>query len=105
MWSVENHPNLYPGDAAHWSPPVLASHTMGYTMWKEGELSSPGVEQVAETGATASIQTELNDSMDVLNVVVGRRTDNVVEQTQSFNSIQMTSANRFLSTVTMIAPR
>jgi len=47
LWSVERHPEAYPEDA-HWSPPVLASHTTAYAMWKPGVLASSGVENVAE---------------------------------------------------------
>ena len=48
-WSAARHPNLYPNDgSAHWSPPVVASHNMNFTMWEDGGLASPGVERVAE---------------------------------------------------------
>ena len=47
-WSAENHPVGYPGDMAHWSPPVVVSHNDRYSMWAPGDLASLGVETVAE---------------------------------------------------------
>jgi hypothetical protein len=46
-WSRANHPVQYPG-SAHWSPPVVVSHSEGYEMWAPGKLASRGVERVAE---------------------------------------------------------
>lgn len=46
-WSAANHPPDYPSNA-HWSPPVLAAHTSGYTMWQSGGTASAGVKLVAE---------------------------------------------------------
>jgi len=51
-WSGTNHPNMYPSggrpNGAHWSPVILASHSMDYTMFEVGGMSSPGVKLVAE---------------------------------------------------------
>ena len=46
-WSGTNHPVGYPANA-HWSPPVIASHSSDFSMWKPGELASEGVVTVAE---------------------------------------------------------
>ena len=51
-WSSVDHPNLYPDDAAHWSPPVIAAHRPDYEMWAPGELASPGIERVAEVSCS-----------------------------------------------------
>jgi steroid 5-alpha reductase family enzyme len=47
LWTSTRHPVTYPS-FAHWSPIVLVAHSEDYTMWEEGELASPGVENVAE---------------------------------------------------------
>jgi hypothetical protein len=47
LWTSARHPVAYPS-GAHWSPMVLVAHSQAYTMWEEGQLASPGVENVAE---------------------------------------------------------
>jgi hypothetical protein len=47
LWTSGRHPVAYP-KYAHWSPPVLVAHSQDYTMWREGQTASPGVENVAE---------------------------------------------------------
>jgi hypothetical protein len=54
LWTSARHPVAYPPggttlpDSAHWSSMVLVAHSQDYTMWKEGQLASQGVENVAE---------------------------------------------------------
>jgi hypothetical protein len=47
LWTSARHPVAYP-KFAHWNPIVLVAHSQGYTMWREGQTASPGVENVAE---------------------------------------------------------
>jgi hypothetical protein len=47
LWTSARHPVAYPS-GAHWSPMVLVAHSQAYTMWREGQIASPGVEHVAE---------------------------------------------------------
>lgn len=47
-WTAANHPQNYPSNAAHWSPPTFAAHSPDYSMWSPGSMASPGVEMVAE---------------------------------------------------------
>lgn len=49
LWTSRRHPTLYPGNA-HWSSPVLTSHSEEYTMWEPGVFASPGIEVAAEVG-------------------------------------------------------
>ncbi len=58
-WSSDTHPNdSFPGDP-HFSPLVGALHNSDYSMWKEGEKASAGIKQMAETGATTSLKSEI----------------------------------------------
>ena len=50
QWTIERHPLAYPSANAHWSPPVMASHSFDYTMWAEGSLASEAMQIVAEVG-------------------------------------------------------
>ena len=74
-------------------------------MWEEGGISSNEVEQVAETGGTSLIKNELASSPDVKDFVTGSVTFNSNVQTQTFETIEMDSEKRYMSTITMIAPR
>ena len=47
LWTSTRHPVAYPS-FARWSPIVLVAHSEEYTLWEEGQLASPGVENVAE---------------------------------------------------------
>lgn len=58
-WSNETHPHdNFPGNA-HFSPLIGATHTLSTTLWLPGELASPGIEQMAETGATNQLRSEI----------------------------------------------
>eukprot|EP00549_Striatella_unipunctata_P004125 CAMPEP_0118685436 /NCGR_PEP_ID=MMETSP0800-20121206/7242_1 /TAXON_ID=210618 ORGANISM="Striatella unipunctata, Strain CCMP2910" /NCGR_SAMPLE_ID=MMETSP0800 /ASSEMBLY_ACC=CAM_ASM_000638 /LENGTH=491 /DNA_ID=CAMNT_0006582341 /DNA_START=108 /DNA_END=1583 /DNA_ORIENTATION=+ len=105
-WSAVNHPIMYPS-SAHWSPPILAAHTNQYTMWEESGMSSDGVQLVAETGGTSTLQDELSSAVisgTVGTVVVGTSTFNSVTQVQFFDDIEMTPTFHYMSTISMIAP-
>ena len=50
QWSKANHPVNYDNvsESAHWTPPVLAAHSVDYTLWAPNTMASLGVENVAE---------------------------------------------------------
>jgi len=106
-WSSENHPFNYPGNDAHWSPPVVAAHGNKYTMWKPGELASNGVKIVAETGSPGTLKEEVGDAMqknkagDVIN---GKVQFNNKQQDQTLPDITLTPWFDMMSSITMIAP-
>lgn len=47
LWSATTHPPDYPSNA-HWSPPVIVSHSADYEMWRSGMNATEGVASVAE---------------------------------------------------------
>ena len=49
-----------PPVGAHWSWPVGAAHDACTVVWRNNTLASPGVQSVAETGSTGTIQAEFN---------------------------------------------
>ncbi len=60
-WSTATHPhpqNNFPANA-HWSPLVGAVHNRNLTLWATGELASAGIEQMAETGGTSVLRSEI----------------------------------------------
>ncbi|MHC4375791.1 MAG: spondin domain-containing protein [Planctomycetota bacterium] len=58
-WSSLTHPNAYPA-SAHFSPLIGATHDDSISLWGPGALATPGIEQMAETGATSLLTGEVN---------------------------------------------
>eukprot|EP01024_Parvocaulis_polyphysoides_P017504 TRINITY_DN1772_c0_g2_i1.p1 TRINITY_DN1772_c0_g2~~TRINITY_DN1772_c0_g2_i1.p1 ORF type:complete len:186 (-),score=35.59 TRINITY_DN1772_c0_g2_i1:61-618(-) len=58
-WSAASHPTDYPAGSAHWSPFSGTTHSAAYRMWGIDLKATPGVQQVAETGANALLKGEI----------------------------------------------
>ena len=58
-WSQDTHPYDWPGAKAHLSGLIGTAHNAGYRMFADGELATPGLKQLAETGKTPLIEREL----------------------------------------------
>lgn len=65
-WSQISHPHPNGGESfpanAHFSPLIGATHSISATFWSDGALASPGIEQMAETGATALLHNEFRNA-------------------------------------------
>ena len=57
-WSSSTHPTNFPG-GAHFSPLIGAVHNDSVSYWEVGEAASPGIEQMAETGGTNTLTSEI----------------------------------------------
>jgi len=57
-WSAETHPQDFPSNA-HFSPLVGGMHTGRASFWNVGALASPGIEAMAELGATSTLVSEI----------------------------------------------
>ena len=57
-WSEETHPGALAGNA-HFSYLAGATHDEAATIWRAGEVSSPGVTEMAETGKTTILVEEI----------------------------------------------
>lgn len=62
-WSVDTHPVNFP-DNPHFSPLTGAVHSEQAIFWESGQNATDGIEQMAETGATAILLTEVNAVID-----------------------------------------
>lgn len=62
-WSAETHPDYYP-ENAHFSPFVAYSHAIDADIFREGNPPSPGMEEMAETGATNLLIPEVQELID-----------------------------------------
>jgi len=108
-WSAATHPIGYAdvSSSAHWSPPILVAHKADYDLWAPGSLASPGVENVAETGATFTLENELETSREegkVAEFVIGKNQFNGRDPAQTLGDIHLNAAFPFLSAITMVAP-
>lgn len=108
-WSEGNHPIDYEGvsGSAHWSPPVILAHSKFVNLWSTGDMASPGIENVAETGSTSTLQ----DEIEVLQtkglagkMVIGTSQFNARDPLQIFETITLSPSNPYLSTISMMAP-
>ena len=111
LWSATEHPTNYPvGDwpdvpsAAHYSPIIGASHSDAMTIWAAGDMSSEGVENVAETGNRTVLEAMIDSSPNVHNKIVhpaGFATPDVTVGPLTF---EVNEEYPLVSFLTMIAP-
>jgi hypothetical protein len=57
-WSEDTHPDDFPSNP-HFSGLIGASHSDKVTFWREGELASPGIKNMAETGSKSPLNQEI----------------------------------------------
>ena len=63
-WSQATHPTDFPGASAHYSGLVGATHAEGVRLWAPGELASPGLKRMAETGGKGTLLAEVEALVD-----------------------------------------
>lgn len=91
-----------PGNA-HWSGLVITTHKTAGEFLKLGEAASPGIESVAETGATSTFETEVNNNADA-NQYINAGGLNSAKGTISRNGIQVSEEFPLVTLASMIAP-
>jgi hypothetical protein len=62
-WSAATHPTGFPPNP-HFSGLIGAAHTPGVRLWNMGELASPGIKNMAETGGKSPLNTEIDALID-----------------------------------------
>jgi|GEM_PF-5277079 len=90
--------------SAHFSPVIGTAVNSQSNLWMSGQLSSPGIEQLAETGATAIFQNEIDAEVAALaaqgvSLVGGTDADTSVSMVITF-----TRDFPLLTLATMVAP-
>ena len=63
-WSESTHPRDYPGDVAHFSPGIGATHGSGYRMFAEGGIATAGLETLSQKGQVSPFDKEIGDAQD-----------------------------------------
>ncbi len=61
-WSRTTHPTGFPSNP-HFSGLVGATHHHGVDFWTRGELASPGIESMAETGSKTRLLQEVGNAV------------------------------------------
>ena len=102
-WSSSTHPNNFPG-GAHWSPLIGAVHSSRASFWEMGETSSPGMESMAETGATGTLTDEINSQIpaNALSVVNGNGSSS--PGSVRIRDVVVSLDDPLITLVSMIAP-
>ena len=59
-WSVQTHPNEFPS-SAHFSGLIGMTHNGNTMLFKNGELASDGIKNMAETGSKNPLETEIQN--------------------------------------------
>ena len=103
-WSAATHPVDHPG-GAHWSPLIGGTHNVMVSFWSPGGLASPGIERMAEGGATSPLYEEI---MASFGAVTGQQ---VFRRNASFSSpgsdsleFEISVDFPFVTLTSMVAP-
>jgi len=103
-WSEATHPDDFPPNP-HFSPLIGASHNSNVKFWEVGGLASPGIKNMAETGAIKPFDMEINKEILKRNAFKLISGSGVPTSPGSTSVEFMVSENYPLVTlVTMIAP-
>lgn len=62
-WSADTHPTNFPDDP-HFSPLTGAVHSEQVVIWQRGQNASDGIEEMAETGGTGPLVSEIQFAID-----------------------------------------
>ena len=62
-WSASTHPLDFPPNP-HFSGLIGASHGPAARLWEEGETATPGIKNMAETGAKSPLDAEIDALID-----------------------------------------
>lgn len=76
-WSAETHPINFPGNP-HFSPLTGAVHNADQVIWRMGDPAGPGIAELAESGGTDILLSELQVAMNesgVLSAIIGAGID------------------------------
>lgn len=102
-WSSTTHPDNFPG-GAHWSPLIGAVHSSRASFWEMGVTASAGMESMAETGATGTLTSEINDQIpsNALSVITGSGSGS--PGSVRIRDVVVTLDDPLITLVSMIAP-
>ena len=98
-WSQATHPIDWPGDGAHFSPGIGATHNGKYKMFAEGGTATPGLETISQRGKTSPFDKEIDSAKKAGDVgavftfdpvkTVGGMTTATFEATDTYHAVSL----------------
>lgn len=106
-WSAATHPVQFPGNP-HYSPLVGGTHSSNAVFWMPGGMATAGIEQMAETGGTSGLVSEVSQQINQGNAdqVLNYGGSGALGNSPGQLTITFTADAEFsqLTLVTMLAP-
>lgn len=104
-WSQTTHPNNYPS-GAHFSPFIAYSHndSVEAKIFTIGETPTPGVEEMAETGATEILVKETQSIIDAGNALAQTKGKRIDSPGKDSGELELAQDYNYLTFVSMLAP-
>ena len=103
-WSAATHPIDFPPNP-HFSGLIGASHSPAVRLWQEGEAATPGIKNMAETGAKSPLDSEI-DSLINSGSACAKLSGGGIKPSPGMVTVTLTVSQDcpVVSVVTMIAP-
>lgn len=75
LWSRHTHPKDYPDDnwQTRFSDVIGASHTIDYRFWEQDQVASDGMNNIALSGTTSTLESELKSKSDKIRTIIKAR--------------------------------
>lgn len=108
-WTAANHPYEYPTAGVltgpHFSGLIGASHAAGYTLFAEGRMPTPGIENLSEQGKHAPLDAEIRAATGMGGVGALIETGPLRDFGDSVvTTVRLDRSHPLVSLVAMIAP-
>jgi len=103
-WSAVTHPGASFPTNAHFSPLIGATHNLSATFWLSGTLAAPGIEQMAETGATNRLRDEFAAAGATVREIVDGAGLGTSPGQVTIPTFTASQSHPLITLVTMIAP-
>ncbi|XP_075211469.1 spondin-1-like isoform X2 [Lycorma delicatula] len=107
LWSRHTHPKDFPSNSwlTRFSDVIGASHTTNYSFWEYGGYASEGLRQVATTGATRLLESELKDESQNIRTIIKARGISYPNVTgKTFAVFRVDKKHHLMSLVSMLDP-
>lgn len=103
-WSAGTHPVNFPINP-HFSPLVGAIHSEQSIFWEPGQIASPGIEQMAESGGTSILLDEVQAAIDEGRAMLSVRGSGIASSPGSVEvEVTVNRDSPFVTLVSMLAP-
>lgn len=109
LWTKANFPFEYPDTSLihkpHFSGLIGTAHNANYSIYKEGQMPSPGLERLSEMGKHDPLDEEINAAIAAGNAVALTESDPLKDFSQTAKAeVAVDEAHPMVSIVAMIAP-